>query len=962
MEKIVGLGKWAVIDIETTGISSLEDSIIDIGFLEFEGTKLARKFNSLVQYDGELSYFIQKLTGIKKKMLRQAPTLKSLLPDIEELFGYNLVAHNADFERSFLRPFFDKIDDGSTREQFQDSLYFLALLFPEKSSLNLESFIIDFNIAEKEQHRAYSDAIDLLKVMLTAVGVVMKRPVQYATLRSQFIAYGLAQEWFFSFLTMGEDALYQIADAIDYNLTESVEHFLEKERNLQNSKNVHLATGSVDKAFSGENIKKILQDSDNISQTLPGYKFRQAQVDFALRVGQSFKNKVHAIIQAPTGTGKTLGYLLPAMLFSKSEKKQVLVVTGTKTLQRQAQTKDVPAALDILQIKEREFRSSFLIGASNHLCELAFRQQQNDGDMLKATRPFEERFTDLYFEMVFFYNQHAGDDNFIAVDDLPYLFKKKILPFKKRTDELAVDYRTCAGKNCVYRQACSYLNGLINAQDADLIISNHAMMFSWPKSLPMPEYVVVDEAHKLEKETTSAFMIDVTSEKFHQLLESITHNYGIGSLYYLIANSKEFQDDATAIIEKIRNSLADLAPMIKGGVEELTESVELYFKKLPKYTELYWNEVPMFTKESSNDNLSVAILGQLDRLQSYLKGVEFIFSPYSSQFQFENFDSDEKKMAYAKFEVFIEQVHDLMVGLEHGLNAKEGYCNSLKYHQEFGVALESAPINVGKIISEQVLARSAAAVFTSATLGNVDGTSGGKGIEWATGYLYADPAKRFKTGLFLPPVFDYKNRTKIFLCDDVPSIHDNSFVSKTLKEAIEIINALEGRSLILFSSKARFEVAREILIGEFEGKIPIFIQGMGNNVVDDFKKAPMGVLLGMEVFGEGIDIPGMALQFVFVDKIPDLRMDHVINVRREFYEREIGNEFVDYYLSGRTRSLQQKLGRLLRTESDLGAAMIVDSRAKNWKGRTMEQFISLMRPYHIQRKNIKTSVRFVKKN
>jgi ATP-dependent DNA helicase DinG len=108
----------------------------------------------------------------------------------------------------------------------------------------------------------------------------------------------------------------------------------------------------------------------------------------------------------------------------------------------------------------------------------------------------------------------------------------------------------------------------------------------------------------------------------------------------------------------------------------------------------------------------------------------------------------------------------------------------------------------------------------------------------------------------------------------------------------------------------------------------------------------------MEAFGEGIDIPGDSLMFVFIDKIPDLRMDLVIQNRRDFYEKSFGNEFSDYYLSHRARGLHQKLGRLLRTENDRGGVIIVDSRIKRWKGRTMEKFIGLMTPYKIEKRGI----------
>ena len=169
-----------------------------------------------------------------------------------------------------------------------------------------------------------------------------------------------------------------------------------------------------------------------------------------------------------------------------------------------------------------------------------------------------------------------------------------------------------------------------------------------------------------------------------------------------------------------------------------------------------------------------------------------------------------------------------------------------------------------------------------------------------------------------------------------------------LDEIIPLIKKLKGRSLLLFSAKVRFEKACEILLAKLNEEIPIHIQGLGKNVVDEFKTTG-GVLVGMESFGEGIDIPGKTLEFVYIDKVPDLRQDIVIQKRRDFYDANFGNEFADYFLAHRTRSLHQKLGRLLRRESDRGCAIVTDSRLARWKGRTIDTFRQMMLPYEFEK-------------
>jgi ATP-dependent DNA helicase DinG len=230
-----------------------------------------------------------------------------------------------------------------------------------------------------------------------------------------------------------------------------------------------------------------------------------------------------------------------------------------------------------------------------------------------------------------------------------------------------------------------------------------------------------------------------------------------------------------------------------------------------------------------------------------------------------------------------------------------------------------------------------------------------------TGYLYLENSKRFKQGLFLPPVFNYEKQVKTYICSDVPNLYQDQFVPVILGRIKQLMIDLGGRSLLLFSSKVRFEQAREWLLKEFEAKLPIYIQGMGSNVVDEFKRAHSGILIGMEAFGEGIDIPGDDLQFLLIDKIPDLRQDLVIDARRDFYERNFGNEFYDYFMAHRTRSLHQKIGRLIRRSTDRGCAIIVDSRISKWKGNTLSKFKQLMLPYQIEFKPMDQAVDAVKK-
>ena len=201
-----------------------------------------------------------------------------------------------------------------------------------------------------------------------------------------------------------QEDINEIARQIDLNIDYHLQSYDEKSEVLSQdvvneSENFHPVTPT----FSGSNIKSILENEENIKKVLPNYKFRKGQLDLAIRVGQSLKNDTHALIQAPTGTGKTLGYLLPASLFTLTHKTPILMATGTKALQEQAMQKDIPQVKKLLG--ENDVKFTHLVGSNNHLCELLFRHEVSENDLFSDLLSFEERFTYAYFDLLF---QHNG--------------------------------------------------------------------------------------------------------------------------------------------------------------------------------------------------------------------------------------------------------------------------------------------------------------------------------------------------------------------------------------------------------------------------------------------------------------------------------------------------------------------------------------------------------------------------
>lgn len=937
------LGKWAVIDIETTGLDPEYDQIIDVGFLQFEGLELKRKYSSLVKFEGQLPLFIKKLTGISPEMLKKAPTWTKVRSELQDLAGHQLLAHNSKFEESFLGETFMELAQELGEEQeedFVDSMPFLALMNPGESSLKLENFILKENIAEGEVHRGYEDSLDLLKVILVQCYKLHQDPAFKIQLES--VGQKYLEDFFpMKFLSLTQGEILTLAEEIEFDL---LEHLETHKQTLGEQSLEELTPRKV--PFTGAGIQDLLRDEESMTEVLDHYYHRPSQEALSLRVGQSFKNNIHSIIEAPTGTGKTLGYLIPSALFNRETREQVLVATGTKALQYQAKEKDIPLLRKTLGLSEDAFKVSLLKGSSNHFCELSYRQKETE-DLFFEQKELEEKIVLAYFEMLFFTNSRVSYDQQITREEFPYALKRGFTEYGHLENELKVDFRTCTGQKCAYSRHCSYLKGLRKAKEADVILGNHSLMFTWPKGIDRPKYIVVDEAHKVEGEATSSFTTRIDKPLLEGLYKSLQNSTGVGPLYYILSNHAG-EENPEQIIQNVRNEVAETARVLGTHLMPLEEKMEFYFKKAPRYTSLFWNELPMVDFDSLSEGHGAGIFNLLQDIKFVLHSLYETLLPFTMRFEMKDFKEENDTLAWSRFEAFASQIIDLYEGLTLIMEGRQGYYLSMKYHEDFGYAFEAAPIDVGKKLFENLLTESSSVVFTSATLGGAQAKKGqGNGLQWSLGYTYAPAEKRFKAPFYLDPQFNYQENAKVYICDDTPKFFETNFVDNVLAKVFPLITKLGGRTLLLFSARSRFEVARELLIKKFEGEIPLFIQGMGENLVENFKQSDQGILLGMEMFGEGIDIPGDKLQFLFIDKIPDLRQDLIIKERRDFYNRSFGDEFSNYYLAHRARSLSQKLGRLLRTEKDRGAALVVDGRIKGWKPRTKDDLFGQLSPYKI---------------
>jgi len=929
----MSLGKWALLDIETTGVSAMDDHIIDMGFLSFEGTKLTKKYSSLVNTDKTLTPFIQHLTEITPSMVKTAPKWDVVQEDLALLDEHILIAHNASFENGFLASDFEFLGVNPIKSEmghyFADSLLYLALIHPGRSSLKLSSFIIDYEIADKEIHRGYEDSRDLLKVMLRATYELHANSDRFGLIKEQ--VNQIDNFWFKNFINLTKEELEEIGNQIQFHVSRGkMKSKTESDKQKQ----------TAEIGFSSQHIKDVFENEELMNSHFENYQVRDQQVQMSGKVGQSFANGVHSIIQAPTGTGKTLSYLIPSLLFALEKKKQVLISTGTKVLQSQLEDKDLGKALGILGL-EGKVKVTKLIGTTNHLCIAKFeREKSSQTNLLESG--FEKTYVQAYLEILVMINERSTYSNMLTKEDLPRVISRILPSFNEAVENVALDFKTCLGHRCPFVKNCSYFSGLEQAKNSEIIIGNHALTFLWPSSLDRPEYIIFDEAHKIEETATSAFSVVTPIERMNKFL---SRNDGgtspLGAFYYLM-DLHEISYDPTSLRKFLNDSFMAMKNVLAG----LTLLSEKLAKELTRYTSEYWNEYPF---RQSGTPLESSFFNELSSLSQIMSAVKLKLVEYYKIFDEMEMTEHGTLTAWTQFRGYFNQIDEYEMNLINFLGEDDEYCRSVKFHEEYGTELLSVPIDIGEIVHAKVLEPSNAVVFTSATLGSMDGRYGRVSAEWQTGYMLTEPSKRFESGTFLPPVFDYKANAKVFLATDLPPIYTNEYVSEVLGHVIPHIIHLKGKSLLLFSSYKRFESAREILLLKLQGKMDVFYQGMGKTVVDEFKKSDNAILIGLESFGEGIDIPGESLQFVYIDKIPDMDQSLIIEERKKFFDKHLGNSFSEYFMATRARKLQQKLGRLLRTSEDKGVILVTDPRVGRWKDRTINQFKNYLSPYEVEK-------------
>jgi ATP-dependent DNA helicase DinG len=623
-------------------------------------------------------------------------------------------------------------------------------------------------------------------------------------------------------------------------------------------------------------VSQIFAPEGPIARALPGFEARDGQLQMAAAVASVFEEGGVLLAEAGTGTGKTLAYLVPAIL----SRQRVLISTGTKNLQEQIFFKDIPLLRDTLDVK---FTATYMKGRGNYLCRHRFDEFRDTGFHSQDDRHYV-RLLDEWRRTT-----ETGDRS--EIEDLP-----EDLPF---WNDISASAENCIGAECPQYHDCYVTKMRQRAAESDVVVVNHHLLCadaavrqsSFGEVIPACHYAVVDEAHQLEDVATQYFGIAVSNYRLDDLARDAEKAVA-ARMISDVDREHAIREDVERLRDRSRNFFGALqmlrfVPPSPGGFGEAGGG-----RGAGSRIRVRGEQLANVYEDGT------ALAGALEALEA-----DLALAP----------DASEDVLALAR------RASEVRVQVNFLLRADDPTYVYFLETRGRGTFLRAAPIDVSDIVRELLLDRMKATVLTSATLA-VDNS-----FDYVKGRLGIRKAQDVR----LASEFDYATQTILYLPPRMPDPRSREFGQAAAREVVEIVRRTRGRAFVLFTSYANLREVQTVAAAELS--YPILVQGEAprSALLREFKATPNAVLLATSSFWQGVDVVGEALSCVIIDKIPFASPgDPITAARIEAINAEGGSAFGEYQIPLAILTLQQGLGRLIRHRQDRGVLAILDPRLR----------------------------------
>jgi ATP-dependent DNA helicase DinG len=973
------LGTFIALDFETTGLSPEFDTIIEIGAIRFDAGVETARYSTLVNPKRQVSPEISQLTGISNQDLLSAPSLDAVRKDFARFLTsdddgrqFPIMAHNAGFEKAFLHHIFgttsgstssstsssesssasrfggNNSDDNYVSDDSDDNAYvappmldtkdLLALMYPLAPSLSLEAFIRDFGIRDFEHHRGLQDALDMIDVV-KKLDAELSKP-EFASLCA------IVEYWFGTDKNTGKSTGKKAGKLETENTSWLWRSFFagrHKDEPLPDYRNFKEIYGAIERSDLPTKLAEAplrLGDPSFFAPAFSNYQLRSAQQTMAERASRTLNDGGIYVAEAGTGTGKTLAYLTAALsALAADASSPVVVSTHTKALQNQFLDQELPRIQALFGVPE--LRAVALKGMSNYACLRKVSEALPEDERLFGTS------TDALFAGAFL-TRWLDQTLEGEVDELPRPLHDYAI-IKNVSNDSRADFRDCTRHQCSFYEECFFFKKQWQAQSAHILAVNHSLLLTYPKSYPAFDRLVVDEADELPVEAVEAFSGVASQSRIRETLHELSDQFGVLSAVY--GEVQVFSKDT----KKAKQS-SSASPTTLPNLSHIwglgTRSKEILATLNTLMAEVRRDDVFTIQATLSDAKFSqdqrVRLLDGLENLRVLLREVVIVAektfkaavalspseaTPAMKDLQYRWEDGEKIEKILADFLEQNERKAALYVRIE-----------------KFEWSVVVSPYNIGELFAENVGRKLHAAVFASATISS---TRDMKDFNKALGlnlFGTEDSPKALSSSRFESP-FDYRNNSQIVFLKNFPSNAQPQFAQRSAEFIAEAARKLGGRTLVLFTSKARLQQVHKALFGLLNASnIDLFSHGITSpsqiKCVEQFKRSRAAVLMGARGLWKGVDIPGDDLQCLVLEKMPyavpnpytkglqdALVLQYSDDARKRGEQpdsKRLGamawNE-VDKPLM--FQAFRQMFGRLIRTETDRGIMYVLDSQLQS---------------------------------
>jgi DNA polymerase-3 subunit epsilon/ATP-dependent DNA helicase DinG len=911
---------FVALDVETTGLEAGVDEVIEIAAVKFRDDEVLETFQQLVKPRHSLPLKIARLTGITDEMLADAPRFSAVAPSFATFVkSYPVVGHSVGFDLRMLQA-----QGMRFPQQSYDTFEMATLLMPEAPSYSLSTLASMLGIVHNEAHRALADSDATRQVFMHMVrriealsfnelGEIIKLTGQIQWPLRDLFSEVQRSKAKFAFVDEGRTTKDDDLSASNAKLR------------TQNSELLPLKPTGNAAPLDVQAVQQFFAPTGALGQAFHGYEQRPQQVSMAEEVANALNSGGRLMVEAGTGVGKSMAYLVPSAMYAAQRGERVVVSTNTINLQDQLFFKDIPDLQKIMggrqsddpAAEEQPFTAALLKGRGNYLCLQRYKQ------LRRSERLTEEEVRTLLKVQLWMPTTTTGD-------------KAELMLMERENaawGKINVTPDTCTGARCPDFRECYFFQARRKAEAAHIVVVNHALLLadlaSEANVLPPYDHLVIDEAHNLEDVATDQLGFELDQARLLDFLDSLFQTGGASTTDGLFARlPNHFRESAAtqSDMDKASEIARAMGPVVTRARERVYDcfnrlmafmtreaEVSVYDPRLRLTAKVRntpaWNEV-----EQAWENLDLQLLeigrglGKLEELLVNLKDAELL----------------EYDTLLLRVQMLRRFAGEVRINIGYVITgSEEKQITWLTYdRQRETVALHAAPLSVAELLQANLFSQKATAVLASATLS----------VNNSFEYVEQRIGLEQPTERHLDSPFDYTQQALIYLPNDMPEPNHNGYQRALENTLIELCAATEGRALVLFTAnnalRQTYRAIQEPLEDQGIAVLGQGIDGSRRSLIQRFKEFPRTVLLGTTSFWEGVDVVGDALSVLVIAKLPfSVPNDPVFAARSEGFQ----DAFHDYSVPQAILRFKQGFGRLIRSRNDRGIVVVLDKRVLSKK-------------------------------